>query len=155
VTKEILFAVFLGFSRSRPPRRISGGNPSVVPAAALSSSLAPLEPPCFDPRLLDKQALCVSNGISRGASLVRYVSPPPISCSTLWVYFCGHRLLQEVSPSVGITQIVYAFQKRKTVENGEFQSIPEIRLEVSLRTCDLNELPWERHWCHLRIQNLV
>lgn len=55
----------------RPPQRVSGWKPLMAPAAALSSSLAPIEPKGFDPRFLNKEALCVGNGVSRGASLIR------------------------------------------------------------------------------------
>ncbi|CAM9732053.1 unnamed protein product, partial [Hapterophycus canaliculatus] len=59
----------------RPPQRISGRKASMPPAAAaLSSSLAPLEPHGFHPRLLDKEALCVAGGISRGASLTSHAT---------------------------------------------------------------------------------
>ncbi|CAM9204931.1 unnamed protein product [Ectocarpus sp. 4 AP-2014] len=53
----------------RPPQRLAGRKPLMAPGAALSSSLAPIEPHGFDPRLLDKEALCIGSGISRGASL--------------------------------------------------------------------------------------
>lgn len=56
----------------RPPQRLAGRKPLMAPGVALSSSLAPIEPHGFDPRLLDKEALCIGSGISRGASLTRY-----------------------------------------------------------------------------------
>ncbi|CAM9990112.1 unnamed protein product [Pylaiella littoralis] len=85
----------------RPPQRTSGRKPLMAPAATRSSSLAPLKPQSFAPRLLDKEALCVGNGVSRGASLTSQAT----ALRQKQLQF-RHRLHKSTHKSAGLVRLI-------------------------------------------------
>ncbi|CAM9393299.1 unnamed protein product [Ectocarpus fasciculatus] len=85
----------------RPPQRISGRTPLMAPGAALASSLGPIEPHGFDPRRLDKEALCIGNGISRGASLTSQSA----ALRQKQLQF-RHRAYQSTHKSAGLVRLI-------------------------------------------------
>ncbi|CAM9285230.1 unnamed protein product [Ectocarpus sp. 8 AP-2014] len=85
----------------RPPQRLAGRKPLMAPGVALSSSLAPIEPHGFDPRLLDKEALCIGSGISRGASLTSQAA----ALRQKQLQF-RHRVFQSTHKSAGLVRLI-------------------------------------------------